>query len=422
MAIINKTGITTGGTIQAEHVTRAIDALSGGSTDSVIATGSFSGSFTGELTGTASFATTASYALNAGVSSIQTSGSTLYSSNPATSVFSTTNGIFLGGNAGNGATGAFNSNFLGINAGSGSFGASNSNFLGSGAGGGATDADNSNFLGINAGRNAIVAKNSNFLGRQAGQNATNANNSNFLGQNAGNNATNASYSNFLGLNAGSGATNANNSNFLGQNAGQNATNASNSTLIGFNIGQSGSWGSIGTNNIIIGTNITLPDTSRDSINIGGIIFGTGSYGTTTGNPYTGSQSAGRIGIAKVTPNATLDVAGNTIISGSLTVTGSFVQRTNSGQLLITSDTNSTMSINHDVLNLSSEEVNVTNDVYFGERGGLDLTAMKNFMGLRIPLDPPSTGLTTTGSLYFDAPNLTLYIHDGTQWTYITLGT
>jgi hypothetical protein len=65
MAIINKTGITNGGTIQAEHVTRAIDALSGGSTDTVIATGSFSGSLQGIAT-SASFATTASFALNAG--------------------------------------------------------------------------------------------------------------------------------------------------------------------------------------------------------------------------------------------------------------------------------------------------------------------------------------------------------------------
>jgi hypothetical protein len=77
MAILNKTGITSGGTIQAEHVTRTIDALTGASTDTIIATGSFTGSFTGPLTGTASFATsasrsvsssfaaTASYALNA---------------------------------------------------------------------------------------------------------------------------------------------------------------------------------------------------------------------------------------------------------------------------------------------------------------------------------------------------------------------
>lgn len=48
MAIINKTGITTGGTIQAEHITRAIDALSGGSTDTIVATGSFTGSFKGD--------------------------------------------------------------------------------------------------------------------------------------------------------------------------------------------------------------------------------------------------------------------------------------------------------------------------------------------------------------------------------------
>ena len=49
MAIINKTGITSGGTVQAEHVTRAIDALSGGSTDSIQATGSFSGTLTGAV-------------------------------------------------------------------------------------------------------------------------------------------------------------------------------------------------------------------------------------------------------------------------------------------------------------------------------------------------------------------------------------
>ena len=53
MALINKTGIVNGGTVQAEHVTRAIDALSGGSTDSVIATGSFSGSLGGVVNITA---------------------------------------------------------------------------------------------------------------------------------------------------------------------------------------------------------------------------------------------------------------------------------------------------------------------------------------------------------------------------------
>ena len=50
MAVINKTGITNGGTIEAEHITRAIDALSGVSTDTIVATGSFSGSLIGNAT------------------------------------------------------------------------------------------------------------------------------------------------------------------------------------------------------------------------------------------------------------------------------------------------------------------------------------------------------------------------------------
>jgi hypothetical protein len=83
MAIINKTGITTGGTIEAEHVTRAIDALSGGSTDTIVATGSFSGS----LQGTASFATSTSMAVSssfATTASFATSASRAVSSSLAT--------------------------------------------------------------------------------------------------------------------------------------------------------------------------------------------------------------------------------------------------------------------------------------------------------------------------------------------------
>jgi hypothetical protein len=64
MAIINKTGITNGGTIQSEHITRVIDALSGVSTDSLLLTGSMTGSLFGTLTGTASFATSASRAVS----------------------------------------------------------------------------------------------------------------------------------------------------------------------------------------------------------------------------------------------------------------------------------------------------------------------------------------------------------------------
>ena len=68
MALINKTGITTGGTVQAEHVTRAIDALSGGSTDSIQATGSFSGSLNGSV------AINAASTINTTLTSGQTGG------------------------------------------------------------------------------------------------------------------------------------------------------------------------------------------------------------------------------------------------------------------------------------------------------------------------------------------------------------
>jgi hypothetical protein len=43
MALLNKTGISDGGTIQANHITRIINALTGESTDTVIASGSFTG-------------------------------------------------------------------------------------------------------------------------------------------------------------------------------------------------------------------------------------------------------------------------------------------------------------------------------------------------------------------------------------------
>lgn len=66
MAVLNKTGISDAGIIQAEHITRTIDALSGGSTDTIIATGSFSGSLVGSMIGTSSFATSASFASTTG--------------------------------------------------------------------------------------------------------------------------------------------------------------------------------------------------------------------------------------------------------------------------------------------------------------------------------------------------------------------
>jgi hypothetical protein len=213
---------------------------------------------------------TASSAIGGGGGSISTLGSSLYSTNPATSNFDTTDGIFFGGNAGAGAT----------------------------------NANHSIFLGAGAGASAINSYTSNFIGYQAG-----------------NSATNAHQSNFLGYGAGLGAGNANNSNFFGRDTGQNAFNASYSTLIGYYVGKRITGNGINSNNIIIGTNITLPDDRKDSINLGGIVFATGSYSDTGTDPYSGTSN-GRVGINVVNPQYALDVSGSGNYSNELTVTGS----------------------------------------------------------------------------------------------------
>ena len=201
---------------------------------------------------------------------------------------------------GSGVTSTSNSNFLGLGAGYDATGASNSNFLGSGAGGIAMGASYSNFFGQNAGYNAITANNSNFLGQNAGQAATNASGANFLGSNTGYAASGATYSNFIG-----------------NNAGQWATNASYSTLLGYNVANENSLGThIGSNNIIIGTNITLPATTANGINIGGVLFGLNTYSTSSGNPSSAATGSGKIGIGVVSPTARLHLAASSGASGT----------------------------------------------------------------------------------------------------------
>jgi hypothetical protein len=115
--------------------------------------------------------------------------------------------------------------------------------------------------------------------------------------------------------AGQGATNANNSNFLGQNAGYGAINASYSTLIGYQAGYAVSTSdSIGSNNIIIGANITLSAGTTNSLNIGNVLYGINTYSTTAGNPSVTPQATGKIGVGVVTPTANLHIAASTTAS------------------------------------------------------------------------------------------------------------
>ena len=307
---ISTSGIAPGQIIKSEQVLRIIYALSGVNNNVVIISGSlgvtgsaefrspvllYSGA-TGSLQGTSSWAITASYALNtpdvqnAASSSypFDVGGTTVYTPFQVGN-FNTTNAVLIGDSAGSGSSGA----------------------------------NNSNFIGYNAGYQASYAYSSNYLGYQAGYQATVAPYSNFLGYRAGYAATDAYSSNFLGFGAGEQAANASISNFLGYKAGYAAASASYSTLIGYQVGYNVAGGNLGlkSNNIIIGTNITLENGRRDSINLGSLIFGTGSYSTTTGNPFSGSMN-GRVGINQPSPIYSLDVSGSGNYTNGLTVTGS----------------------------------------------------------------------------------------------------
>jgi hypothetical protein len=245
----------------------------------------------------------------AGKNSFGTSYTNLIGNNTGYGATSAQYSNFIGNQAGYGATTANNSNFIGNYAGRVAANVNSSNFIGNYAGNDAYNASASNFIGLNAGKSATTAGNSNFMGQSAGQSATTVQWSNFIGFGAGQSANNAQWSNFMGQDAGQYANNVNYSNFIGFAAGQNADNAPNSNLFGYNVGKSFNSNFIGSNNIIIGTNISLPNGATNGINIGGILFGLNAYGSTAGNPLISAQNNGRIGINVVSPTTNLHVVG-----------------------------------------------------------------------------------------------------------------
>lgn len=284
---------------------------------------------------------------------------------------------FLGQNAGHYASSAYHSNFFGNNAGSAGIytysNAHNSNFFGNNAGQGAISANNSNFIGERAGKGSKQGNNSNFLGQGAGQindsitidydgitydfnlyqggNNSNfiginsgvnsvSNNSNFFGQNTGELTFLAHHSNFFGFYAGAGANSANNSNFFGYAAGQNATTASNSNLFGYSAGKSFTSNVIGSNNIVIGTNISLPNGATNRINIGGVLFGLNTHSDIYSfNPSITAQTNGRIGINVVSPTANLHIGASTTEAALMRLeVGSAPTSPNDGDIWLESNT------------------------------------------------------------------------------------
>ena len=71
----------------------------------------------------------------------------------------------------------------------------------------------------------------------------------------------------------------------------------------------------GSNNIIIGTSVTVPKGYKNGINIGGLIFGSGSYFSTS-TMISGSAN-GNVGINQPNPQYSLDVNGTGSFNAAL---------------------------------------------------------------------------------------------------------
>jgi hypothetical protein len=225
---------------------------------------------------------------------------------------------FIGYYAGHGAHNVYNANYIGVNAGENAVGADKSNFIGHRVGENASGSTYSTFIGRYAGSGAHGSSNSIFLGNTTGQDAHTTQYSNYIGDEAGYQADNVSYSNFIGKGAGRYAANADFANFIGWRAGEQSTGATKSNIFGYLAGSRFLGNDIGANNIIIGTNVTLPNATNNGLNIGGVLFGTGLHSDVSLNPSITGTAGAKIGINVVNPTVELHVSGDTIVTGNIT--------------------------------------------------------------------------------------------------------
>jgi hypothetical protein len=219
--------------------------------------------------------------------------------------------------------------------------------LGDGAGSGATKTQHAYFLGYEAGYGVDTGDSSILIGFQSGKFGDSINNVVFIGANSGTDGVTGSNSVLIGAEAGNKASSFTNAIMIGYEAGKDTVRSDNSIFIGYRTGIKYNTDDLDENNIIIGTNISLPDGRRDSLNIGGVLFGSGLYSTTTGDPSVSANTNGRIGIGVVLPQESLDVIGNgrfrTIGSGAsagaLHYTADGVLTTNTSDVRLKTDIN-----------------------------------------------------------------------------------
>lgn len=216
----------------------------------------------------------------------------------------------------------------------GSYNVGSMSVLGSYSGYGSRNMDRVTIIGIGAGQEMNNVNESDFIGYDAGYRAGSITEGLYMGFSSGRFAVSSSGTIAIGYNSVMESVAANHTIALGHKSAFGTSGSSYSVLLGYNVGNIeylpfSRVNSIGRNNIIIGTNISLPAGRKDSINLGAIIFATGSYfnGTEgpyneTGNNFSGSVGNGKVGINVINPVFNLDVSGSGRYTNGLTVTGS----------------------------------------------------------------------------------------------------
>lgn len=216
--------------------------------------------------------------------------------------------------------------------------------LGSYSGWGSRNMDRVTIIGVGAGQEMENVNESDFIGYDAGYRAGSITEGLYMGFSSGRFAVSSSGTIAIGYNSVMESVAADHTIAVGHKSAFGTSGSSYSVLLGYNVGNIeylpfSRVNSIGRNNIIIGTNISLPAGRQDSINLGAIIFATGSYfnGTEgpynqTGNNFSGSVGNGKVGINVVNPTFNLDVSGSGRYTNGLQVTSSLQAPSITGSL------------------------------------------------------------------------------------------
>lgn len=277
----------------------------------------------------------------------------------------------------------------------------NSIFIGSGSGNYAKNSDKVLVLGYGSGQGVSSSLSSNFIGQFSGYYSEDVDFSNIIGHYSGYRAYSSSYTNFFGA-----------------FSGYQTTGSDHSILIGTGVGRKLAGSGISTNNIIIGKNITLENGRKDSLNIGAIIFATGSYSDNPvsaydANPaFSGSVGGGRVGINVVTPVYNLDVSGSGNYTNNLTVTGSLfvsssIVLTPSGSISVVSGSIISRAFTGSLFGTSSWAVNAATASSIGKLNqNVEITGSVVISGSSSVLSVTGSN-SVSGALFVNGGNVTL---------------